>query len=101
MANAGLRGKMDDVGKAVLAEQCGHSVAVGEVKPDETHASGLLELAAAGVLQRGVVICVHIVEADHVAAVFQQTPGDMKADKPGCSGDQDGSVSHRPSSARS
>ena len=95
MTNAGLRREMNDIRKAVLLEQCGHAVAVGKVELDEAQAIGFGELGATRFLQRRIVIGIHIVEPDNVAAVAQQTLRDMKADEAGRAGDEDGAVSHR------
>src|SRR4029079_17879034 len=73
VADTGLRGQMNDIGKPVLLEKGGHSVAVGEIKPHEADPSGFLKFPAPCFLQRWIVICVHVVEAYDVMAVLQQT----------------------------
>ena len=72
VADTGLRGQMNDIGKPVLLEQGGHSIAVGEIKLDEADPAGFLEITAAGFLQRRIIICIQVIKTDDVAAVIQQ-----------------------------
>ena len=52
------------------------------------------EFRAAGFLQGRIVVRVHIVQPNDVAAVLQKTPRNVEADKSGSTSDEDGSVSH-------
>ena len=69
MADAGLRRKMNDIGKAMLLEERGHAVSIGKIELDEAHAIGFCKLRAPSFLQRRIVIGIHVVEADNVVAV--------------------------------
>src|SRR6476660_7054430 len=95
MPNTGLRGEVNDVRKTMFLEQACHPVAIGEIESDETQARRFGELRAARLLQRGIIIGVHVVESDHVAALAQQSSRNMKADKPGGACHENGAVSHR------
>jgi hypothetical protein len=44
------------------------------------------------VFQADIVVGIQIVNANHLAPVGKQTGGNMKADKAGCSGDQDWAI---------
>ena len=59
------------------------AVAVGKIELDETQATGFSKLGASRFFQRRIIVGVHVVETDHVAAVPQQTLRNMKADEPG------------------
>src|SRR5215467_3039726 len=83
MPNTGLRGQVNDVRETMLPEQACHPVAVGKIKLDEAQATGFGEFGTSRLLQRGIVVGIHVVEADHVATVAQQTLRNMKADEPG------------------
>ena len=73
----------------------GHPLAVGKVELGETKALGFGELRAARLLQRRIVVSIHVVEPDDVTAVSQKPPRDVKADKAGGAGDENRTVSHR------
>ena len=94
IADAGLRREVDDTGKAVLLEQARYAVAIGKVELHKAQAIGFCELRAAGFFQRRVVIGIHVVEADDIAAIAQQTLRNVKADKTGSSGHKNWVVSH-------
>src|SRR5690242_17559291 len=82
MPNTSLRGEVNDVRKTMFLEQACHPVAICEIELDETQARRFGELRASRLLQRGIIVGVHIVETDHVAALAQQSLRNMKADKP-------------------
>src|SRR6478752_3510631 len=75
--DAGLRGKMYDVRKAELLEQVRHPAAVGKVQFHEPKPTRLRELRTPRLLQRRVIVGIHVVEADNVVAVTQETSRDM------------------------
>src|SRR5262245_59257849 len=79
----------------MLFEQTRHAVAIGKVEFDETQSVRFCQRRAAGFLQRRVVIGIQVINANDVAAVTQKTLRNVKADKPGGSGYQNGAVSHR------
>ena len=85
MAYARLSRKVDDSRKTVLGKQRRHADAIREVELDEPKAVGFGELRAARFLQGGIVVGVHVVEADHRPAFGQEPLRDVKAlrhDKP-------------------
>src|SRR5215468_10261390 len=88
MTHAGLRREVDDVGKAVLGEQCRHGVTVGDIGLLEAEAGNGLKLLNACLLEARIVIGVEVVEPDHPIAVRQQAAGHMHADEPGRAGDE-------------
>lgn len=95
MTNAGLRRQVHDIGKLMLLEERCRCLAVGEINRHEAHVAGFNELSAAGILQCRIVVGIHVVDTDDVPTVTQQPPGDVEADKAGCAGDENGSLSHR------
>src|SRR6516162_8519410 len=100
MSNTGLRSQVNDVRETMLLEQACHPVAVGKIKFDETQAIGFGEFGTSRFLQRGIIVGVYVVEADHIAAVAQQLLRNMKADKAGGAGHENGAISHGSASRR-
>ncbi len=95
IADAGLRREMDDDGKAVLRKQRLDGVAIGQIEPGKAETRVPAQYCETRFLQRGVVIMVDDIEADHRPAVAQQPLRDVEADEPGRSGNQDRSIRHR------
>src|SRR5215510_3800266 len=98
MPDTGLRSQVNDVRETILLESACHPVAVGKIELDETQATGFGEFVASRLLQRGIIVGVHVVETDHVAAVAQQTSRNMKTDKPSGASHENGAISHRSAS---
>src|SRR5262245_19617079 len=95
MPDTGLGSQVNDVRETMRLEQACHPVAIGKVELDETQATRFGEFGASRLLQRGIIIGIHVVETDHVAAVAQQTLRNMKTDKPGGAGHENGAINHR------
>ena len=72
----------------------GHAVAIGKIELDKAKAIRFGELRASRFFQRRIVVGVHVVEPDNVAAIAQKTLCDMEADEAGSSGDENWAVSH-------
>ena len=73
----------------------GHAVAIGKVEFDEAKPIGFGKLRAPRFLQSRIIIGIHVVEADDVAAVAQETLRDVEPDEASRSGDENRAVSHR------
>jgi len=84
----------------VLFEERCHSVAIGEIELDEANQIGFSQVHAPRFLERGIVVGIHVVEADNIAAVSGKAFCDVEPDEPGRSGDKNRPVSHwnRPAS---
>ena len=95
MADSSLRREVHDTGKAVFLEQARDALAIGKVESDEAHLIGFCKLRTTRFLQRRIVIVIHAIDANDVAAVAQETLRDVKADKPGCAGYENRALSHR------
>ena len=94
MAHAGLRGEVDHTRGPGLGKQGVHAVAVGEIEAVEGEARASLELGEPRLLEGGIVVGVHVVEADHGLAGFEQRARNMEADEACRSGDQHGTFAH-------
>ena len=88
VAHAGLRGQMNHIGKAMLGEQRGDRVPIGDIALDETKSVVRGEHRAARVFQTGIVVGVQIVEIDDTVPILEQPPCHVKANKAGGSGHQ-------------
>ena len=100
VADAGLGGEMDHMGEAEFRKQRRHAVAVLEVELAETECIEAGELGEARLLERGIVIGIEVVDADHGAPARREALGDVEADESGGAGDQDRLSRHRSSSPR-
>jgi hypothetical protein len=69
--------------------------AVRQIKLHEFEILGAGELRQPRFLELRIVIRRQIIDADDVAALFHQSPRDVKADKAGSAGDEYGMLSHR------
>ena len=88
VAHARLRREVHDALERALREQRLHGRAVGEVDPLEPESLLRLEPREAGLLERGVVVRVEVVEADDLVAARQQPFGDVVADEARGAGDE-------------
>ena len=92
VAHAGLRPEVDDAVESVGVGQALQRVGVGEIDPLE--AEPLAEIARqpvdAGLLERGVVIVVEVVDPDDLLAAFEQGAAGRRTDETRGSGDEDG-----------
>ncbi|MEY9918779.1 hypothetical protein ABIF99_005094 [Bradyrhizobium japonicum] len=93
-AHAGLGREMHDFVKSMSRKQRRDGVAVGKIGLDEGEAGIVPKQRQARLFQRRVVIAVEIVEPDHGPALGQEFPGDVKADEPGGSRDQNRLIRH-------
>ena len=62
---------------------------IGNIDPGETEIAVGRETLEARPLERGVVIVIEVVDADHLVAALEQQAGDVQADEAGGTGDQD------------
>lgn len=90
MAHAGLRGKVHDLRKPMRGEKMGDAVSIGEIEMLELKRAEPPELAQSRAFEARIVIGIEIVNADDGSPALQQPARDMKTDKPGCAGDEDG-----------
>ena len=58
------------------------------------------EFGKARLLERGIVIGIEVIDADHAAPARREAPGDVETDEPGGAGDQDRLSRHRSPSPR-
>src|SRR5688500_1821057 len=96
VAYARLRREVHDALVCALRERRFHGRSVREVDSLEAESLLRLEPGEAGLLERGVVVRVEVVEADDFIAARQQAFGDVVADETGGTRDKDSHQS-RPS----
>src|SRR6476469_10947654 len=96
--DAGLRCKMYNVRKAELREQVRHPAAVSKVQFHEPKPTRLRKLRTPRLLQNRVIISVHVVEADNIVAVTQETSRNVKSNKTCSACHQNRAISHLPHS---
>ena len=89
VAHAGLSGEVHDMSETVRREQVRDRGAIGEIALHELEAGVDGKLGEPRLFQRRVVVGVEIVDSDDGAAVGEQALGNMIADEPGDSGDED------------
>src|SRR5713101_9259891 len=94
MPHARLRREMHDQRKAMFGKQRRSCSAVRKFEFHETERWKFCKFGKARLLERGIVIGIEVVDADHRPAGFGQPPRDMKADKSGCSCDEDSLSRH-------
>src|SRR5262249_1610412 len=94
ISNAGLRPEVNDVRKSVFSEQARYPVSVGKVQFHEAKPIGFGKLHTPRLLQTRVIIGIHVVEADDVVPISQETARDVESNKASRSGDENGTVSH-------
>ena len=98
VAHAGLRGEVADMGEVALGEEPVDGVGVRDVEPPEAqrgiaaaHAAARgcdAYLAEAGLLERGIVICVEVVYYGDLVAAPGKRCGDRRTYKSGSAGDE-------------
>lgn len=89
IADAGLCTEMDDPVEVFAIERCLKRDVIGEIDLLEREAGTQLgELGQPGMLQRDVVIVVEAVDAEHRVTPCEQVAADVKADKPGRTGNE-------------
>lgn len=88
-ADARLSRQVDDAVEGRLGEERRRRTTVGEVDLYEPEPILPLDLREPVALQLQVAVRTYPVDADHLVAVSQQTPGYVKADEAGRTGDQD------------
>src|SRR6266550_9319184 len=89
VAHTGLRGKMNYPVELATVEQLVHYFRVREAGAHELEVAPLLQQGEARLLEAHVVVVIHGIETDHIVAVPQQPPCDVKSDEPRRAGDQD------------
>lgn len=87
VAHTRLGCEVDHPVEAVLGEQRGHALAIGQVQRDESHVVAARQIIEAGLLERDIVIRVEIVDPDDLVALPGEPPGHGMADEPGQAGD--------------
>ena len=88
VAHAGLRGEMDHAREPLPGEHIEQVLAIGNIDLFEPERLVVLQNGEPRLLQGGIVVRVHAVEADNDAPLLQQLLGDMKADEAGRSRDE-------------
>src|SRR5438874_267221 len=83
VADAGLRGEMNDARRALALEQARKGIAIGDVGELETESRRLLEDREPRALERRIVVLVEIVDAEDVVAAREETLRDVKSDEAG------------------
>lgn len=81
---------MDNVRDPALGEGFADRSPVGEVEFEELPAGGALEEAKSCPLEGRVVVGIKVVDSDDGVARLEESPGDVKADESGCTGDEYG-----------
>ena len=94
IANAGLRGKMDDDGKTMLLEQPFRSRTICQIEFHKTEIRMLFQNLKPGLFQSGIVIVIDDIETDDLAPARQQALRNMKSNEAGGSGDQHRLIRH-------
>jgi hypothetical protein len=94
VAHAGLCGEMNHARELVPREQIEQPRAFSQVGFFEREPLVVPQHRQPRLLQRRVVVAVDAVEPDHRAALLQQLFGDVEADEPGSSGDENGVRRH-------
>ena len=88
IAHASLCREMHHFCKTVPGKQAFHRCAIGEIDLLERETGLPAQDVQPRPLQRGIVIIVEVIEADHRAALGEQPARDVEADEPRNSGDQ-------------
>lgn len=84
VANAGLGGEVDHALDPVVLDDLGDRGGVGDVEPVEREAVQPVEGPQPGLLERGIIIIIDDVDADHGVAEAQQTVGCRMTDETSC-----------------
>jgi hypothetical protein len=79
---ADLRGEVDDHIEFPGREQLVELIALGNVEAHEAESVELVQLAQPRLLQRNIVVIVHVIEADDALLLLQQSPRQVKTDEP-------------------
>ena len=94
ISDACLRREVDHVGKAMVLKKSRDPLAIGKVKLGEAKTIEFGKLRAPRFLERRIVIGIHVIEPDNLAAIAQKPMCDVVTDEPGRTGDENGTVSH-------
>ncbi|EWS63165.1 hypothetical protein Y695_03605 [Hydrogenophaga sp. T4] len=89
IAHAGLGGQVQHRVITVFGKQPCHGIAVGQVQAVEHEARPVQQLLQAGLLERGLVVGVQVVQALDLKTLVEQAPAQVKTDEAGGAGDQD------------
>src|SRR3954451_10456786 len=95
IADAGLRGEMDNSREAVFCPQPVHRFTIGKIDLFERKPWLALQDFQAGLFQRRIVIAVEVIQPEHRAALGQQPADDMEADETRSPRDQYCLIRHR------
>src|SRR5262245_55352465 len=88
VANAGLRGEMDDAIEAFFAEQPFQAFAITEFLAHQAKARMWRKTRKPRLLQRRIVVVIDVVQADDFVAAREQSLAGVISDEPGSAGDQ-------------
>ncbi len=88
VANASLRGQMDDAGHTLAGKGLGQRARLGDVDAVEGEVFTPQKAGQSPLLQGEVVVVVHVVEANDRLAAIQQGAADMTSDEPGGPGNE-------------
>src|SRR6478752_1820356 len=88
VADAGLRGEMDDALGLLIGKDSFHHLPVGKVSLDEMESVAAFEPREPRLFQRDIIIGTHIVEADHLIPAIEQPGRRMEPNEAGGAGDQ-------------
>jgi hypothetical protein len=88
IAYAGLRREIDDNLRRGRKKECRNTISLREIGMLETKVRKPFQPLETSLLQADVLIFVHGVEADNLAAFGKQPQAKMKSYEPGCAGDQ-------------
>ena len=100
VADAGLRGEMNDALGLLRGEDRLDHLLLGEVGLDEMESVAALEPREARLFERDIVIGAHIVEPDDLVAAVEQPGRRVEADEAGGAGNQNAHVTVLYPSAR-
>src|SRR5258708_5502288 len=89
VANARLRGKIDDTLRLRVFENATNPFRVGDVETLETKAGSAAQTRQARLFQLRIVVVVEIIDADDLVAACEQALCDVITDETGCAGDED------------
>ena len=92
VADAGLRGEMDDALGPLLGKDRLDHLTVGKVRLDEMESVAALEPPKTGLFERDIVIRAHIVEPDDLVAAVEQPGRSVETDEAGGAGNQNAHV---------
>ena len=92
VADAGLRGEMDDALGLLLGKDRLDHLPVGKVRLDEMESVAALEPRKTRLFERDIIIGAHIVEPNDLIAAIEQPGRRVETDEAGGAGNQNAHV---------